>query len=41
LNVDYTDASEGTWIKLINIAFDASWGPTWIVKQSGGTYTIS
>ncbi|HPI81765.1 MAG TPA: hypothetical protein PK122_00830 [Candidatus Paceibacterota bacterium] len=41
LNIDYADASAGTWIKLINIAYDASWGPTWIVKQSGGTYTIS
>lgn len=41
LRVSLPDASEGTWIKLINIAFDASWGPTWIVKQSGGTYTIS
>ena len=41
LTVDYADASSGAWIKLINIAFDASWGPTWVVKQSGGTYTIS
>lgn len=41
LRVTLPEASAGTWIKLINIAYDASWGPTWIVKQSGGTYTIS
>jgi len=41
LQVDYNDASTGTWLKLIMTAWDASWGPTWTVKQSGGTYTIS
>lgn len=41
LKVDYNDASSGTWIKLINIAYDVSYGPIWIVKQAGGTYTIS
>ena len=41
LAVDYNDASTGTWIKLITIGWDASAGPSWIVKESGGTYTIS
>lgn len=41
LKVDYNDASTGVWIKLINVAYDPSYGPTWVVKQSGGNYTIS
>jgi len=41
LTVNHLDASTGTWIKLISVAFDASYGPTWVVKQSGGTYNIS
>jgi len=41
LSVDLADASSGAWIKLITVAFDASYGPTWVVKQSSGTYTIS
>jgi hypothetical protein len=42
LSVSYTDASNGgTWIKLIAIEYDASWGTTWTVKQFGGTFTIA
>jgi hypothetical protein len=40
LSVSFPDAS-AAWIKLISVAFDASWGPTWVVKQSGGNYNIS
>ena len=30
-----------TWIKLITTAWDASYGPTWVVKEYAGTYTIA
>jgi len=30
-----------TWIKLIAINYDSSWGTKWIVKQYGGPLTIS
>jgi len=33
--------TNATWIKLITTAWDASYGPTWSIKESGGTYTIS
>jgi hypothetical protein len=39
LKVDYADAS-AAWIKLITVAFDASYGPTWVVKEFGGNYLI-
>jgi hypothetical protein len=39
LEVNYNDAS-AFWVKLISVAFDASYGPTWVVKQSGGSYNI-
>jgi len=42
LKVNYADASNGaTWLKLIAVEYDASWGYTWAIKQYGGTYTIS
>lgn len=40
LSIAYDDASTGTWIKLIAIGYDASYGMTWAVKQFGGNYTI-
>ena len=40
LVVDYSDA-DSTWLKLITVAYDASYGPTWVVKEYAGTYTIS
>ena len=40
LSVTYANAPK-TWIKLITIAYDASWGATWAVKQYGGDYTIA
>ena len=40
LSVTYADAPN-TWIKLITTSWDVSYGPTWTVKQYGGTYTIS
>lgn len=40
LNVSYSDAS-AAWVKLITVAYDVSYGPTWVVKQYGGTITIS
>jgi len=40
LVVEYDDASAGTWIKLISISYDPTWGHTWAVKQYGGKYTI-
>jgi len=40
LSVTAADAS-ATWIKLITTAYDVSNGPTWTVKEYGGTYTIS
>jgi len=36
-----TGNSSTTWIKLITVSYDASKGPKWIVKESGGTYTIA
>ena len=30
-----------TWMKLITVAYDASYGSKWIVKEYGGTYIIS
>ena len=30
-----------TWIKLITVAWDASYGPKWIVKEYAGTYSIT
>lgn len=39
LSVAYSDAPT-TWLKLIALEYDASWGYTWGVKQYGGTYTI-
>jgi hypothetical protein len=29
-----------TWIKLIAVNYDASWGTTWALKQFGGTITL-
>jgi len=40
LSVTYA-ASETTWIKLITTAYDASYGPTWTVKEYAGNYSIS
>jgi len=34
-------ASSATWIKLITVLWDASYGPTWVVKEYAGTYTIA
>ena len=39
LTVNYNDASMA-WLKLITVSYDASNGPMWIVKQSGGNYNI-
>lgn len=41
LSVSYSDASNGTWVKLITTSWDASYGPTWTVKEYGGTISIS
>lgn len=38
LTVDIADAPE-TWIKLIAVEYDASWGTTWTLKQFSGTFT--
>jgi hypothetical protein len=40
LTVDVADSST-TWIKLIGVDYDASWGMAYIVKQYAGSYTIS
>lgn len=40
LTVDYADA-DLTWVKLITTAWDASYGPTWTVKEYGGSILIS
>jgi hypothetical protein len=40
LVVTAADAS-ATWIKLITTNYDVSYGPTWTVKEYGGTYTLS
>ena len=39
LSVTYSDASIA-WIKLITVSYDSSMGPVWVVKQSGGSYSI-
>lgn len=39
ISVAAADAAT-TWIKLIAVEYDASWGTTWAIKQYGGTYTI-
>jgi len=36
LQVSFADASNGAWVKLITVAWDASYGPTWVIKQHGG-----
>lgn len=33
--------SSATWIKLIAVEYDASWGTKWNIKEYGGTYTKS
>lgn len=38
--VTNADAS-GTWVKLIAVEYDASWGTKWILKQHGGSFTRS
>jgi hypothetical protein len=40
LVIDYTDAAS-TWIKLITTSYDASYGPTWTIKEYAGSYTLS
>jgi len=40
LVIDYTDAAS-TWIKLITTSYDASYGPTWTIKEYAGNYTLS
>jgi hypothetical protein len=40
LTVDYSVA-DLTWVKLITTSYDASYGPTWTVKEYGGIITIS
>ena len=39
INVTYSDAHYA-WIKLIAVAYDASMGTTWAIKQSGGNISI-
>ena len=39
IQIGYSDANT-TWIKLIMISYDVSWGPKWVVKQYGGIYTL-
>lgn len=39
LNVNFSDAPT-TWIKLVAVAYDSSFGPKWAVKQHGGNYSI-
>jgi len=38
LDVTVQDSS-ATWIKLISVDYDTSWGTTWTLKQFGGTFT--
>jgi len=40
LSVEYSNVSD-TWIKLIATSYDASYGPTWTIKEYAGNYTIS
>ena len=40
LYIEYVDAPD-TWVQLITVSYDASYGPTWVVKDSEGNYTIS
>lgn len=40
LTVTVGDAPE-VWVKLITSAWDASYGPKWIIKEYGGTITIA
>lgn len=35
------DKAPLAWVKLIAVKYDASYGTTWALKQSGGTITIS
>lgn len=39
LRVSSSDAS-AAWFVLIAVDYDASWGSTWAIKQSGGNYSI-
>ena len=39
LTVTYANAPK-TWLKLIMVAYDASNGPDWVVKEYGGDYTL-
>lgn len=41
LTMTHSEVVAGGWVKLIIIAYDASYGPSWIVKESQGNYTIS
>lgn len=41
LIVTASEATNGTWIKLISIGYDVSYGSKWVIKESGGDYNIS
>lgn len=40
LSVAKSDAAT-TWVKLIGVDYDSSWGMKYVVKQHAGTYTIA
>ncbi|MFW6377181.1 MAG: hypothetical protein ACOCZ5_00910 [bacterium] len=41
LVIDDASIAEKTWLKLICVDVDSSWGSTWTVKQYGGEYNLN